>query len=489
MKRYFLYSLILAVVITSCSDRVKSPELIGSLPKIYPDYTGVTIPVSIAPLNFDFVGGQCDRIDVTITGSRKGILHINASKVLLPEEEWSRLLTENKDGNLTFVVCVKQQGKWKKYRPFPVYVNSYPIDRYLVYRKIAPGYEVYSKMGIYQRDLHSFKEKALLENTLVPGMCVNCHSFNKTNPDYLSLHIRGSHGATLMKTDKHMEFLNTKTDSTLSACVYPYWHPTGKYIAYSVNNTRQAFHVVRNERIEVLDLASDVIVYHPQTHEILRSPLLQRKDAYETFPVFSSDGRKLYFCSSPAKDLPHDYKQVKYSLCSIDFDPVNGTFGERVDTIVNAMKTGKSISFPRPSYDGRYIMFTLSDYGNFSIWHKEADLWLLDLKNGNVIRSLSEVNSDNTESFHNWSSESHWFVFSSRRDDGLYTRLYLACIDNKGKISKPFMLPQETPEEYYTNSVYSYNTPDFASKPVIMDISKVREGIISDKRQLVRIRK
>ena len=232
-----------------------------------------------------------------------------------------------------------------------------------------------------------------------------------------------------------------------------------------------------------------IIAGYSRTHEILRSPLLQRKDAYETFPVFSSDGRKLYFCSSPAKDLPHDYKQVKYSLCSIDFDPVNGTFGERVDTIVNAMKMGKSISFPRPSYDGRYIMFTLSDYGNFSIWHKEADLWLLDLKNGNVIRSLSEVNSDNTESFHNWSSESHWFVFSSRRDDGLYTRLYLACIDNKGKISKPFMLPQETPEEYYTNSVYSYNTPDFASKPVIMDISKVREGIISDKRQLVRIRK
>ena len=130
----------------------------------------MTIPASIAPLNFDFVGGECDRIDVTITGSRKGILHINASKVLLPEEEWSRLLTENKDGNLTFVVCVKQQGKWKKYRPFSIYVCSYPVDRYLVYRKIAPGYEVYSKMGIYQRDLHSFKEKALLENTLLPGM-------------------------------------------------------------------------------------------------------------------------------------------------------------------------------------------------------------------------------------------------------------------------------------------------------------------------------
>ena len=87
-------------------------------------------------------------------------------------------------------------------------------------------------------------------------------------------------------------------------------------------------------------------------------------------------------------------------------------------------------------------MFTLSDYGNFSIWHKEANLWLLDLTSGDL-RELSEVNSDDTESFHNWSSNSRWFVFSSRRGDGLYTRLYLASMDENGKISKPFSFPRK----------------------------------------------
>mgnify|MGYP000718393145 FL=1 len=162
-------------------------------------------------------------------------------------------------------------------------------------------------------------------------------------------------------------------------------HPSGDYIAYSVNDTKQAFHVVHNERIEVMDNASDIVVYHPETHRLLTSPLLSKKESFETFPVFSADGRKLYFCSAEAQAMPEDYKKVRYSLCSIDFDSSRGTFGNKIDTLVSASSLGKSVSFPRPSYDGKYIMYTLSDYGNFSIWHREADLWLLDLKSGEVV--------------------------------------------------------------------------------------------------------
>ena len=164
-------------------------------------------------------------------------------------------------------------------------------------------------------------------------------------------------------------------------------------------------------------------------------------------------------------------------MCSISFDAQAGRLGEKVDTLVSASRIGKSVSFPRPSYDGRYVMFTLSDYGNFSIWHKEADLWLLDLKTGNY-RPLKEVNSGDTESFHNWSSNSHWFVFSSRRDNGLYTYLYFACIGNDGKVTKPFMLPQKDPLTYYERLVYSYNVHDFINKPVQLDHATLRDKIV-----------
>lgn len=123
-----------------------------------------------------------------------------------------------------------------------MYVSEHPIDYGVVYRRIAPGYEVYSQMGIYERNLSNFEEHGLLVNTLVPGMCVNCHAFNRTDPTEMSLHIRGKHGATLMQYDGERELLDTKTEQTISNCVYPYWHPSGEYIAYSTNKTGQSFH-------------------------------------------------------------------------------------------------------------------------------------------------------------------------------------------------------------------------------------------------------
>ena len=476
-----------ACCLAACSHPVTSPKQVDEWPEIYPDYIGVTIPATIAPMNFHCIGGEHERVDVVVSGGKSGEIHVNDKEVSFPPEAWRELLEANKGDSLLFTVSVRKGDGWRQYRPFPMYVSPHPIDYGVVYRKIAPGYEVYSKMGIYEGDLSSFEERPLLENTMVPGMCLNCHAFNKTDPDHLSLHIRGKNGGTLMQIDGEREMLDTKTDSTLSACVYPYWHPGGKYIAYSVNNTRQSFHVVKDERIEVFDLASDVLVYAPGTHELLLSPLLQKEEVFETFPAFSPDGRKLYFCAAKAEPIPAGYKEIRYNLCCIDFDPAEGTFGERVDTLVNAAAMKKSISFPRPSYDGRFILFTLSDYGNFSIWHKEADLWLLDLRSGRM-RPMEELNSGDTESFHNWSGNSRWLVFSSRRGDGLYTRLYLAAVDENGVAGKPFLLPQENPWTYYDRLIYSYNVPDFTCEPVPLERRKVERGIVSKRRVPVKVR-
>ena len=166
-----------------------------------------------------------------------------------------------------------------------LYISQVPVNDYLVYRLIAPGYEVYSKMGIYQRDLTSFRQTSLLENTLVPGNCMNCHSFSRNRPENMSLHIRGALGGTIMKTGDEIEMLNTKTEETQGNCVYPYWHPSGAYVVYSVNQTIQAFHAIRDHRVEVIDLASDIVVYHPESKQLLTSDLLQT-DAFETFPPF-----------------------------------------------------------------------------------------------------------------------------------------------------------------------------------------------------------
>ena len=92
------------------------------------------------------------------------------------------------------------------------------------------------------------------------------------------------------------------------------------------------------------------------------------------------------------------------------------------------------------------------------------------------------MNSPKADSYHNWNLNSHWIVFTSRRDDGYYTRLYLASIDDKGRFSKPFLLPQRHPKEYYDESIYSFNTPDFTKQKVDFDAHQAGLEISSDKR-------
>ena len=183
--------------------------------------------------------------------------------------------------------------------------------------------------------------------------------------------------------------------------------------------------------------ASDLQVYDVDKNELLLSPLLKRDSVFETYPVFSADGRSLFFCAARSSN---QIDSILYNLCRIDFDPATGSFGNRIDTIVDAVARHKSVSFPRPSYDGRFLCYTLSDYGQFSIWHHEADLYLLDLATGES-RIMKGANSEDTESFHNWSTNSRWLVLSSRRDDGLYTRPYFCHIDAEGNVTKAFMLP------------------------------------------------
>jgi dipeptidyl aminopeptidase/acylaminoacyl peptidase len=138
-------------------------------------------------------------------------------------------------------------------------------------------------------------------------------------------------------------------------------------------------------------------------------------------------------------------------------------FGPR-ELVFAADSVDKSATLPRVSPDGRFLMFTLAKYGVFHIWHHDADLWMMDLQTGEV-RNMEELNSPDTESYHSWSSNGKWVVFSSRRYDGNYTRPFIAHIDSKGHAAKPFELPCANPDRH-RQMLKSYNVPEFMRGPV-----------------------
>ena len=407
-------------------------------------------------------------------------------RILHPNTDWEKLLTAAKGKQVEVSVLTEEKGKWNAFLPFHIRVSEDPIDPYIAYRLIDPGYQLWNEMGIYQRELSSFDQEPILENRLTDNNCMNCHSFCMQDPDKMLFHVRAKYGCTVFVDGDRIETLDTKTDRTISALVYPSWHPSGKYVAFSVNTTKQAFHLNDRNRVEVYDEASDVVVYDVEKHEIVTASNIFSKDAFETFPTFSPDGHFLYFCSAVAVDsLPQNCRQVKYSLCRIAFDFQNERLGEVVDTLYNARMEGQSVSFPRLSPDGRFLAFTLHDFGNFSIWHKEADLYMLDLLTSRKY-PLDVFNSEEAESYHSWSGNGRWMVFSSRRIDGLYTRLFIGYVDSEGVGHKPFLLPQKDPLTYYDALMFSYNIPELMRSAVTVDACRLAGCLRSGKKSNLR---
>lgn len=464
MRRIIYHFFILAGLLSmiSCARRPANAEPLSEEAPIFPDYKEVTVPVNIAPLNFSLL--EKDK-GILVAGdkvfrSRRGVFRFSPRK-------WRKMISNSGDnGSINLEIFICEDGKWLSYKPFNIHISQDKIDPWFSYRLIPPGYQGWQEMGIYQRDLESYSEKAILTNDLTGGNCMNCHTYMNGDPSKMVFHARATFGGTMVVNEGEVEKLNTKTDSTISALVYPYWHPSGDYVAFSVNKTFQSFHNHDANRIEVYDEASDVVVYNVKTHQIAWSPLTKAEDRFETFPTFSPDGKWLYFCSAEAvTPMPDKYQEARYGLYRIAFNTEDMSFGDSLELVYDAPAEGFSVSFPRISPDGRFLCFTRHGYGNFSIWHKDSDLWLADLKDGSV-RPMEGVNSDNVDSFHTWSSDGKWLVFSSRRDDGLYTKPYFTHVDADGNATKPFLLPQKDPKSYYKRLMRSYNLPAFTTGKV-----------------------
>ncbi len=473
---------ILAAALSACAEHPQNARLVNSTPRIWPDYVGVTAPRNIAPLNFAMEDDSASIVEATVTAPDGQSLTASGAEANFDESGWHALVAKCAGGDsLTVTVSAKYANGWRTYSPFAIYLSKDSLAASgVTYRRIAPGYEVYSLMGLYYRDISTFDETAIMENTEIPNSCINCHTARRGASDDFVFHVRGNNGGTILSLNGKVGILNTPTQRTIGALTYPAWHPDGRYIAFSANTTRQSFHQGSDKRLEVFDVASDIVAYDTESNSLLTSPLLNQTDScWETFPCFSADGTELYFCTATPRQMPSEVRSVRYSLRKISFDATKGLWGVKTDSVLTL--DSLSISLPRTSPDGRFLMFTACDYGTFPIWHKEADLWLLNLPEGKA-RPIREINSGEAESFHEWSADSRWVVFSSRRGDGLHTRLYICHIDPAGRASKPFLLPQENPKQYYRDMMMSYNVPGFTEKPIEIDRKSVARRLMSGER-------
>lgn len=457
------------ILLTGCSGKSGlEPSGTGRLPAIEPDYTDVTIPPNIAPMNFRIEEeGDCFWLTAT---SESGALSIDVRSsdgvIKFPAKSWKKLTGASAGSRIKMEISVtrKSSGKLEKFEPFYMNVSEEPADPYLTYRLIYPGYYNWSHIRIMQRSIESFSEETLIDNKILDMNCINCHSFNQYNPGKFMVHIRGSNNGTYISDKGRFLRVDPKIESMPGGATYPSWHPGGKYIAFSSNQVRQGFYAKPEKLIEVFDLVSDIVVYDTERNLTYHADDGDTTGYLKTFPSWSPDGRWLYFCralqtgSQSAMTLD-DIEETRYDIVRIPFDPETAGFG-KTEMVFNASLNGKSASFPRISPDGRYLVITLHDFGTFPIWHREADLHIIDLSTGESRKM--DINSSETDSYHTWSSNGKWLVFSSKRTDGRTTRPFLAYFERWDKMGKPFILPQKDPA-YYDKLMESYNIPEFVN--------------------------
>ncbi len=459
-KLQILVPIVVILFLLSCkTENYDDFSEMGREPVIEPDYSGVTIPQNIAPMNFNILEDE-GFYNIRATSSNGTILFVKSSDgiVRFPQKSWKKLLADNQGGKIKLEVFSENKGeKARKYDPIYMYVAKEAVDPYLCYRLLYPGYESWGEMKIVQRSTEDFKESSVFENQLLKDNCVNCHSFSHNNPDKFLLHVRGSMGGTYFVDNGKVKRTTLQSQFMPGNAVYPSWHPAGKYVAFSSNKTVQAFHMRPEKNIEVYDLSSTLVIYDTEKNEMIACVGNDSVKYMETFPFWSPSGEYLYYCRTEQVIQGFDFRQVKYDLIRKSFDQESGVFG-KPEVVFNARSINKSVSFPVISPDGQYLVFTLHDYGTFSIWHKEADLYLITLKNAKVDKM--SLNSNETESYHSWSSNSKWLVFSSKRGDGLTARPYFAYFGSSDSIGKPFVLPQKDPTMYKRNEK-TYNRPEF----------------------------
>ncbi len=190
----------------------------------------------------------------------------------------------------------------------------------------------------------------------------------------------------------------------------------------------------------------------------------------QTNAVWSPNGTEIVFARTKAyrterldqqnsalideKDVPEftvEKKPFRYDLYRIPFN--DGKGGTPVP-LEGASNNGMSNYFPKYSPDGKWIVFTKSK--NYMLLQPDSELYIIPTAGGPARRL--RYNTPRMNSWHSWSSNSRWLVFSSKAN-GPYTQLFLTHIDENGNDSPPVLL------ERFTSPDRAANIPEFVKLP------------------------
>ncbi|MFC1661400.1 tetratricopeptide repeat protein [Gemmatimonadota bacterium] len=126
------------------------------------------------------------------------------------------------------------------------------------------------------------------------------------------------------------------------------------------------------------------------------------------------------------------YNKFQYDLYSV---PFNGGQGGEPIPVEGASHNGRSNYFPKYSPDGKWLVFNQAE--SFMLLMPDSKLYIMPAEGGEP--RLMNCNTESMNSWHSWSPNSKWLVFSSKLFSP-YTHLFLTHIDENGEDTPPILL-------------------------------------------------
>jgi tetratricopeptide (TPR) repeat protein len=339
------------------------------------------------------------------------------------------------------------------------------------------------------RDISKAESRIVLKD--MPS-CLNCHSFS-LDGKYIGMDLDGPDGdkgtylvspvAPQMVVQKEHVFTwssfgdrnrGQRTIGFLSRI-----SPDGQHVVTTVNESLYVSNFMDFAFLQVFYPTRGIIAYYSKkTNEIKSLRGVDNPEYVQCDPVWSPDGKYIVFARAPAKepymsgmDLakyandPNEIK-IQYDLYRLEFNEGKG--GTPVP-IEGASRNDMSNSFPKVSPDGKWIVFVKCRNGQ--LMRPDSKLWIVPFSGGKA--RLMNCNTARMNSWHSFSPNSRWLVFSSKVNTP-YTQMFLTHIDEDGHDSPPILIPNSTPDNRAVNIPEFVNIEYEGLKKIEVPVLKYR---------------
>ncbi|HUW57542.1 MAG TPA: hypothetical protein VMZ92_12965 [Planctomycetota bacterium] len=381
----------------------------------------------------------------------------------IPDDVWTRI-REAGSASLR-VTGIQRSGLWGKARAsvhrsraVTIRISKDPADNAIIYRLVRPPFITKKTPNMYVRDIRRKRDRVFLGAR--QQYCLNCHTFSSKSGTHgkVGFQIRYI-GAARMAHPIYFAVYDIDRQEgrkiilpfAIQMTTFMAWSPDETKLAFSANQALATLPPIVYETQFAGQSTSDLAVYDATAGSACLVKGAADPKVLEIYPYWTPDGRSIVYSSAPAGLHP---TVTRFDLMVIPYD---GGRGGTPVPIRGAAANGRSNHYARFSPDGRWMTFVQSAYG--SLIKASSDVWIMPATLDAPPRRLASNVPYAADSWHSWSSNSRWIVFATKRDDGIYARVYMTHIDDEGNASPAVRLPIETPEMRT-----SFNLPEFVAE-------------------------